>query len=163
MVMKRLLVLAAVIGVSLAVPGLMAAQSNAQLGTWKMNLTKSKFNPGPAPKSETLTITPQGEGAKYSFTGVAGDGSNIACSFTTNFDGMDSPTTGTCGIGMDTIAVKKVDSNADTITATAKKSGKVVSTVRDVVSKDGQHSTATLKGTNLQGQPTSATEVWDKQ
>jgi hypothetical protein len=75
--MKRLLVLVAVIGVSLAVPGLTAAQSNAQLGTWKMNLAKSKFNPGSAPKSETLTITPQGDGAKYSFTGRGANRTNL--------------------------------------------------------------------------------------
>ena len=161
--MKRLLVLAAVVGVSWAAPGRLAAQSNAQLGTWKMNLAKSKFNPGPAPKSETLTITPQGAGAKYSFTGMAGDGGNIACSFTTNYDGKDSPATGMCANGMDSVTVKKADASASTITATGKKSGKVVLTVRDVVSKDGQHSTATLKGTSPQGQPMSATEFWDKQ
>jgi hypothetical protein len=161
--MKRLLLFATVVALSLAAPRLLRAQSNAQLGTWKMNLAKSKFDPGPAPKSETLTITPQGESAKYSFTGVAADSSNIACSFTTNYDGKDSPATGMCANGMDTIAVKKVSANASTITVIGKKSGKLVLTVRDVVTKDGMHSAATLKGTNQKGQPMSATEIWDKQ
>jgi len=26
------------------------------IGTWKMNVAKSKFSPGPAPKSQTLKI-----------------------------------------------------------------------------------------------------------
>jgi hypothetical protein len=159
--MKRLLLFATVVALSLAVPALLPAQSNTQIGTWKLNLTKSKFNPGPAPKSETLTVTAQGGGAKYSFSGVAADGSAIECSFTTNFDGKESPASGKCFNGADTSAIKRVDAN--TITGTMKKAGKVVLTVRDVVSKDGKVSTATLKGTNEQGQPTSGTDVWDKQ
>jgi hypothetical protein len=33
-----------------------AAPSNPFAGTWKLNAAKSKFNPGPALKSETVTI-----------------------------------------------------------------------------------------------------------
>jgi hypothetical protein len=159
--MKRLLVFATVVALSLVASGLLLAQNNTQLGTWKLNLAKSKFSPGPAPKSETLTVEAQGDGARYSFEGVAADGGRITCSFTTNYDGKDSPTSGVCANGGDTAALKRVDAN--TMTATLKKAGKVVLTVRDVVSKDGRVSTAALKGTNEQGQPTSATEVWDKQ
>jgi hypothetical protein len=47
--------------------------------------------------------------------------------------------------------------------ATAKKDGKVVQTWRTVLSKDGKVATITSKGTNAQGQSTSATSVWEKQ
>ena len=30
--------------------------ADASLGTWKLNLAKSKYNPGPAPKSATFTL-----------------------------------------------------------------------------------------------------------
>jgi len=41
------------------------AQSNPLVGTWKLNLEKSKFNPGPAPMSLRRTVEAQGDGAKY--------------------------------------------------------------------------------------------------
>ena len=47
------------------------AQSNPLVGTWKLNVEKSKFDPGPAPKSLTRTVVAQGEGVKYTFEGVA--------------------------------------------------------------------------------------------
>jgi hypothetical protein len=41
-----------------------AADNN--VGTWKLNLAKSKYSPGPAPKSQTLKIEAWGEdGVKY--------------------------------------------------------------------------------------------------
>ncbi len=33
-----------------------AAQNDRFLGTWKLNVAKSKFSPGPAAKAETVTI-----------------------------------------------------------------------------------------------------------
>ena len=49
--------------------------------------------------------------------GVAGDGSRIAYSYTTNYDGKDSAISGV-GFpnGADTIAVKRVDANTTTAT-----------------------------------------------
>ena len=35
------------------------------VGTWKANLAKSKYSPGPAPKSQTLTIEAHEGGIKY--------------------------------------------------------------------------------------------------
>ena len=100
----------------------------------------------------------QGTGAKISFEGVAGNGSRIAFSYTTNYDGKDSAISGS-GLpnGADTIAVKRVDAN--TFTSTAKRAGKVVQTPRTVVSKDGKVTTVTAKGTNEQGQPASSTSL----
>ena len=42
-----------------AFPG---AQADPAIGTWKLNLAKSKYVPGPAPKSNTITITAAGAG-----------------------------------------------------------------------------------------------------
>jgi hypothetical protein len=161
--MKRLLVLASVVAVLLVGSGILLAQSNPLVGTWKINFAKSKFMPaGAAPKSDTLTIQAQGDGIKVNADGVNGDGSRIATSYTTNMDGKDSAISGP-GFpgGADTFAFKRVDAN--TSTGTGKKAGKVVYTRTMVVSKDGKVMTIKSKGTDDQGKPVSSTTVWDKQ
>jgi len=47
----------------LAVVGAVAAQaqSNPIVGTWKLNTAKSKYSPGPMPKSLTRTVTADGD------------------------------------------------------------------------------------------------------
>jgi hypothetical protein len=160
--MKRLLLFATVFALSLVTSGLLLAQSSPLLGTWKINLAKSKYVNAPAPKSQTRTVEAQGNGAKFSFDGVAGDGSRIAYSFTTNFDGKDSAISGVGAPGgADTIAIKRVDAN--TTTSIGKKAGKVILTFRTMVSKDGKVTTITAKGTDEHGQPISTTTVSDKQ
>jgi hypothetical protein len=160
--MKRLLVFAMVVALTLAASGLLLAQSNSQVGTWKLNVAKSKYSPGPAPRSQTRTIEAQGDGIKSTTDGVAADGSRIAYSYTAKYDGKDSPETGVgTPNGADAIAIKRVDAN--TTTGTLKKAGKVILTTKTVISKDGKVMTITAKGTNEQGQPTSTTTVWDKQ
>jgi hypothetical protein len=160
--MKRLLVLTTVIALSLVASGPLLAQSNPHVGTWNLNIAKSKYVNEEAPKSETRIVEAQGDGAKVSFDGVAADGSRIAYSYTTNYDGKESLVFGVGKpYGHDTIAVKRV--NANTTTEILRKLGRVVGTMRTVVSKDGDVTTITVKGTNEQGQPTSTTTVWDKQ
>jgi hypothetical protein len=160
--MKRVLVLAAVVALSLVTSGVLLAQSSPLVGTWKLNLAKSKYVNAPAPKSQTRTVEAQGKGAKFSFDGVAGDGSRVAYSFTTNYDGKDSAISGVGAPGgEDAIAVTLVD--AKTTTSIGKKAGKVIRTNRTVVSKDGKVTTTTAKGTDEQGKPISTTSVYDKQ
>ena len=160
--MERLLVFAMVVALSLVASGLLLAQSNPQIGTWKLNVAKSKYVTAPAPKSETRTVEAQGNGAQYSYEGVAGDGSRIAYSYTTNYDGKDSPISGMGQPnGGDTIALKRINTN--TTESILKKAGKVVLTVRSVVSKDGKVMTNTGTETNASGQPTKSVIVWDKQ
>ena len=40
------------------------------LGTWKLNLAKSKYSPGPAPKSGTLKAEAVGDNIKLSIDGT---------------------------------------------------------------------------------------------
>jgi hypothetical protein len=142
--------------------GLLMAQSNTSVGVWKLNVAKSKFSNVPAPKSRTRTVEAQGNGAKVSFEGVNKDGSRVDYSFTTNYDGTDSPYSGSgTPNGADTASVKRIDAN--TTETTSKKAGKVVQTTKTVVSKDGKVTTLTSKGTNEKGQPTSSTQVYEKQ
>ena len=160
--MKRIFLFVSIAALSLVATGSLSAQENHQIGTWKLNTAKSKFVNMAAPKNETRTVEAKGAGAKYSFDGVAADGSSITYTFTTNYDEKDAAITG-AGFpnGADTIAVKRV--SADSSTSTAKKAGKVVQRTTTVVSADGKVTTLTAKGTTAQGQATSSTTVWEKQ
>jgi ABC-type phosphate transport system substrate-binding protein len=138
------------------------AQDNPFLGTWKLNVAKSKFEGAPAPKSLTRTITAEGSGAKYSFEGVSADGNSYAYSFVTNYDGKEVPVTGkgTPG-GADSIALKRV--NAHKVEGTLKKGGKEVGKVTAEVSKDGKVATVKMKGKSADGKDLSTDTVYDKQ
>jgi hypothetical protein len=159
--MKRILTLVPVLALSLLASGALLAQESPFVGTWKLNLAKSKFTGTPAPKSETRTVVAQGDGEKVTYEGIAADGSPVSYSITTNLDGKDAPFSGGQPFGADTVAAKRVDAN--TITSTAKKAGKTIFTAKGVVSKDGKVLTQTTKGTNGKGEPISVTAVWDKQ
>jgi hypothetical protein len=136
-------------------------QGNPMIGTWKLNLAKSTFSPGPAPTSQTTTIEIVGEGIKHTTAGVAADGSAIGYSYTTTVDGKYEPIQGKGPSGADRIAVKHIDRS--TTEATYKKDGKVVQTSRTVVSKDGSVRTVTSDGVNQRGQATHTVTVYDRQ
>ncbi len=161
--MKRILGFGAVVILGLTVPGVLRAQGNPFIGTWKLNTAKSKYSPGPAPQSQMTTIEAQGNGVKVSTDGTAADGNHTAWSFTANYDGKDNPVSGTTGAlnGADTVSLKRI--NPDTVENTFKKAGKVVLRGRDVVSKDGKVRTITAKGTDTNGKPVSRMIVYDKQ
>ena len=142
--------------------GALLAQGNPFVGTWKLNVAKSKFEPGPAPKSLTRTIVAQGEGAKYSFEGVNADGTPISYGFTVHYDGKDCPITG-AGMpgGADTIAIKRVGTNK--AEATLKKGGKEIGKSEVEVSNDGKTSTVKAKGKTADGTEYSTDSVYEKQ
>jgi hypothetical protein len=137
---------------------------NPFVGTWNLNLAKSKFDPGPPVRSRTVTIEPAGDGVKWSIAQVDANGNRATVVEILKFDGKDYPrtTTGSLGGSGDTIALKPID--AYTLEETLKKGGEVVQTVRQVVSKDGKERTATyMTATNAAGQPVRNVLVFDKQ
>jgi hypothetical protein len=136
-----------------------AQASNPRIGTWKLNVEKSKYNPGPAPKSETLKIEASGQGEKATVEGVNAAGTPIMTQYAAQYDGKDYPYTGSQNV--DTLSLKRID--ARTIERTNKKGDKVVSTSTQVISQDGKTVTVTTKGTNAQGQAVDNVTVWEKQ
>ena len=130
------------------------------VGTWKLNLSKSKYDPGPGPKSVTIKYEANGDGIKATTEGVNPEGQPIATHYTADYDGKDTPVTGT-GAPYDMIALKRI--NASMVELTTKKDGKVVSKGKRVVSKDGKVMTVTTKGTNAKGEPTNNVAAYDKQ
>src|ERR1700677_5311115 len=159
--MKRALRFAVVTLLAVAGSSALRAQSNPLVGTWKLNLTKSKYDPGPTPKSLTRTVEAQGNGVKYSLEGGAADGTPIAYGFSATFDGKDNPVTGSMPNGADTISAKRTDANH--YVATQKKGGKEVGVSKVAVSKDGKVTTAALTGTTASGAKEHDVQVYDKQ
>jgi hypothetical protein len=142
-----------------SVPSPALAQGDPALGTWVLNLTKSKYDPGPAPQSLTVVRTAAGQGVKVSSTGVGADGKPTAVSYTYNVDGKDNPVTGSADY--DAVAVKKTGTS--TLEADRKKGGKTVQTAKYAWSKDGKTLTVTATGTNSKGQKIHNVSVFDKQ
>ena len=48
-----------------------AASPDPHLGTWKLNVAKSKYSPGPAPKEVTMKIEAKGAGIHLTQTACA--------------------------------------------------------------------------------------------
>jgi len=129
------------------------------LGTWKLNAAKSKYSPGPAPTSATITYEETADGIKRTGENVLPDGTKTSLEYTAKYDGKDYPVTGSETFDM--IALKRI--NDRTVESTLKKSGKVMTTARRVVSKDGKTMTLTITGTNAKGQKVKNIAVYDKQ
>jgi hypothetical protein len=151
------LALGVVLGADIA--NLSAQASDPRIGTWKLNLAKSKYSPGPAPQALTVKVEPSGQGEKVTTEFVNADATRTTTEYTANFDGKDSPLTGSAIA--DTVSLKRT--NARTTVRTDKKGGKVVQTLRRVVSQDGKTMTVTTKGTNAQGQAVNNVGVFEKQ
>ena len=127
-------------------------------GTWKLNVAKSKFSPGPPLKSQTAKLDPVEGGMKVAADRVESDGKQTHFEWTAKFDGKDYPVKG--DPNRDMVSVKKIDDY--TLEITNKKAGKVTSTIRAVYARDGKSRTETTTGTNPQGQKIENITVWDK-
>lgn len=147
--------------VALSLTQLLLGQTDLFLGTWKLNVKKSKFDPGPPRKSETRIVITGPTGMKVSVDRVNGDGSTQEFEYTTNLDNKSYPIIGQGPYGADSIAANLTAPNA--IQSTLTKGGKVVATATTVVSSDGRVLTVTTKGTDSSGKHFTNTGVYDKQ
>jgi hypothetical protein len=134
------------------------AQGDPHVGTWKLNLTKSKYNVGPAPKSATTIVAAAGQGIKVAADQVLADGTSRKISYTVNFDGKDAPVMGTPDY--DTVSMTR---SGTTLNGIRKKAGKQVQTFTTVVSADGKTRTTTTTGANAAGQKVDNVQVFDRQ
>jgi len=113
-------------------------------GTWKLNVSKSTFKPGPPFKTFTLTFTPDGT-RQLSLTYADGrtlkaslpwsDGTEVSVAADQGFDGVT--------------AVSKIQRR--TFDDTWKRNGRVIETVHGAVSTDGMTLKIKVDGTDMQG------------
>jgi len=136
-----------------------SAQTDPAIGTWKLNPAKSKYDPGPVPKSNTVVITAAGNGIKVSAKGVDGEGKPTSTDYTVAYDRKDVPVTGPPAY--DSVSASRIDPN--TTQLTRKKNGKVVQTATRAVSSDGKTMTVTTTGTDEKGRKINTVAVLEKQ
>ncbi|MEI6667539.1 MAG: hypothetical protein WCP29_05220 [Acidobacteriota bacterium] len=151
---------AVALGLVVVLAGAALAQTNnPRIGSWKLNLAKSTYTGGEAPKNSTFTIVAAGAGVKVTVDGVNADGSVSHWIYTTNYDGKDSPVTGSPN--RDVVAATRVGSN--TVNSVYKKDGKVTVTQTSVLSGDGKAITITGKSTDAKGKSVDFVEVYERQ
>ena len=155
--MKRRIGVFAALVLVLAAGSVLLAQSNPFVGTWKLNVAKSKYDPGPAPQSSTRTWDASG---MVMVNGVNAAGKTTSYGYTIKDDGKEYPTMGAIPNTADKITSKKIDANS--YEAKFTKAGKQVEVTTFMVSDGGKTLTIHAKGTpdiggfdNLQ--------VWEKQ
>ena len=144
---------------------LVAALAGAQskdpfVGSWKLNVEKSTYSPGPPPKSTTSTYEVAGKGYKVSVKTEPASGPVQEWSYTSDLDGKDAPVSGTHP-NADTIAAKRID--AHTLELVNKKGGKITTTQKNVVAADGKTRTVTTMGNDASGRTVSSVAVYEKQ
>ena len=148
----------ALCGILLLAAAVQAADSF--LGSWTLNIVKSKYDPGPAPKSQTTKLEAAADnGVREIGDRINADRSRTQWEWTAKFDGKDYPVTG--DPNSDTRSYTKV--NERTLTTANKKNGKVTVTGQIVVSADGKSRTVTLNGTTPKGKKFKNVVVYDKQ
>ncbi len=125
-----------------------AATPDPAMGSWELNVAKSKFTSGPALKSQSRTYSQSGDSITLVMKSVGTDGKEATMQTTYKLDGKDYPVTG--APGWDTLAGKQVDSH--TAEFTLKKGGKVVGKTSRTVSKDGKTLTATQNTDSMKGE-----------
>ena len=133
------------------------ASTDVQLGTWKLNESKSKLAAG-IPHNNTVVYEAAGDSIKVTIDGATADGKPTHSEWTGKVDGKDYPVTGDST--SDTRSYKKV--NARTLAMTVKKDGKVMTSGRIAVSMDGKSRTVHTTRTDPKGKKSSSTAVYDK-
>jgi len=142
-----------------ALPQGSLAQSNPLIGTWKLNVDKSKFAGPTHMRSSTLTYTQDGQNTRATDQLIDAQGNSATANFMHIYDGMPHPST---GLSLwDASAYTRVDAN--TIIVGRFKAGKLVQIGTLVVSHDGKTLTNTETGVRANGPPIDFILVYDKQ
>jgi hypothetical protein len=117
-------------------PSLSAAEADDPIvGTWKLNLSKSKYIPGPAPRSQIRVYRRTPEGIFVTIETVDANGKNRPLiEFPERYDGKDYPAKGS-DIA-DALALKRI--NDYLAEATLKHAGQVVATTRRIITDNGK-------------------------
>ncbi len=144
-----------------SLPAKLSAHSDEDrllLGTWKLNVAKSKYRSGLPPKSQTRVYEPHDQGVKATIKTVYADGHSTTIQYTANYDALEYPVSGSPDA--DTIALKKIAPR--TAEAVLSHAGKVMATARRIISEDGTTLTIEYQGQLGNGR-VDYVAIYDKQ
>jgi len=148
----------AIIAFTFAAAGTARAQSDPRVGTWILNVAKSKYSPGPPPTKETRTYTKQGETLSVSVESVDQQGHQVNLKYAAVENGKDYPLTGLAtGNSIAMTRLNDHDFKADT-----KKDGKIIGTTQGEISKDGKAMILVFRSTSPSGQPITNVALYEK-
>src|SRR5262245_1640173 len=155
----RQLSLAIVVGLVVAsVAPLSAQATDPMVGTWKLNVAKSKYSPGPAPKSQTLVISGTDQARKLVVDATPATGA-VQHWEVSGATGADLPVTGN-NPNADTYVFKRI--NPTTVEAQYKKGGKPTLKQTAVVTADGKTLTVTASGMDATGKAVNNVAVYER-
>ena len=129
------------------------------VGSWRLNVEKSTFRPGPPWQSQFRTYQLTPAGVSVTWTGLGAKGEKMQVTYIYQYDGRDYPMTGSASY--DTLNAVRID--ALTVKSEEKRNGKTVGIAVRTVSQDGKILTITDEGTNRKGQAFSQVLVFDRQ
>jgi hypothetical protein len=153
-----LVVMAAILVLALAAAAM--AADDPFFGVWKVNLEKSKYAPGYAPKSETITVVALKNGMfEESIDGVDASGKPYHKGCTARYDGKTHSIPN--DPNADAVTFRKI--KQDTIEYSVTKGGKEIESGRAVLSNGGNTMTSTDKDTDANGKTVTSVIVREKQ
>ncbi len=135
-----------------------APVANVMPGNWTLDVSQSRYSPGPTPKSQHAVLTAVPNGIRTVADRVEADGKMVHFEWTGTFDGKDQPVVG--DPARDAVSVKKLDDY--TLEVTNKKGGKVTTILRAAYAKDGKSRIETITGTDGKGRKVENVTVWTK-
>jgi hypothetical protein len=155
--MKRRMGTIAAFVAMLLTSGMLLAQGNPFVGTWKLDVASSKYSPGPPPQSQTRIWEASG---KVTVNSIGTTGTPSSYGYTISGDGKESAPTGEIPNTSDKLTSKKVDAN--TYETKFFKAGKQIETTTFTVSNGGKTLTIHARGDYGKG-PFDNTTIWGKQ
>ena len=137
---------------------LVVCAADPAVGVWKLNVKKSKYVPGPAPKEQTRTYIEQKGGVRGTVRTVFTTGKETIVIYPVDYDGKEHPVEGSPD--MDGIAMARVTeyiSESKLIHA-----GVVIGLARRTVNPDGKSMIISYEGI-LQGVKVNNTAYYERQ
>jgi hypothetical protein len=128
-------------------------------GEWILNISKSNFAISPAPKSSVMKVEAWEDGLRVKIYAVDMHGNSIHQETAYKFDGRDYVLKGFPVA--DTVSAKRINLRASE--SVWKKRGKVILTVRAVVSIDGKTMSLTRASWDAQGRALDELLIYDRQ
>ena len=145
--------------------GRAAAQSkdDPSIGSWKLNVARSTFTPGPPIKGDTRSYEVNDEGWLIVQTEtIQPDGRRTGVRFAAKFDGKAYPQIGRFAPTVTLITYQPVDKRTLKYNQ-VDSNGTIVSTNTRIVSADGKTMTIEQKTTDASGRPVVNVELFERQ
>ena len=136
---------------------------DVQTGRWTLNVAKSQFKTSPAPKTQIVTIVPDGkDGVKVTADVTRANGAKAAFEYAAQYDGKEYPRTetGDGAVPGQTVTVKRVDKS--TVERISYLKGKKLVIEKWAISPDGKTRTVTQSGVGTDGKPVDNVLVYEK-